>query len=99
MDIEINRGTVTDTAATHIRLISDYQSSCNGIYSSSRLFVMVSDSCNNGRHIFRRHSHLIQNTKSHHSPTLGVVDAVHHIAYIVHETGDTSQFHLMRIIS
>ena len=44
MDIEINRGTVTDTAATHIRLICDYQSSRNGIYGSGRLFIMIPDS-------------------------------------------------------
>ena len=99
MDIEINRGTVTDTAATHIRLICDYQSSRNGIYGSGRLFIMIPDSGNDGRHIFGRHPHLIQNTESHHSSALSVVDAIHHIAYIVHETGDTSQFHLMRIIS
>lgn len=52
---------------------------------------MVADSADDGGDFLRLRPHLVQQTEGHHRTTLGVVDAVDHIADIMEIPGDVGQ--------
>ena len=94
MDVKADGVPVAHPAAAHVGLVRQDEGCRHGVHRDAGALVVVADGGDDGGGLLGACAHLVENPERHDRAGLRMVDAVHHIADIVHKACNAGQFHL-----